>query len=76
MTPENFVVALRAFVRRQPFRPFRVELTSGDRIRVQHPEALLMRGQVVMYIAPDTSVKLFDSSSVCQLFDETGPASS
>ena len=34
MTPANFDNALRAFVRRRPFRPFLVELVSGDRFVV------------------------------------------
>jgi hypothetical protein len=74
MTPQNFRIALRAFTRRTRFRPFLVELVSGDRIRVVHPEALALRGQVAMYVAPDDSVKLFDSESVSQLSDEPRPA--
>jgi len=70
MNAQTFAVALRAFVRRQPFRPFLVELTSGDRFRVPHPEAVSMRGDVAMYIGPEGTVKLFDGSSVCQLCDE------
>jgi hypothetical protein len=72
MNAHTFAAALRAFVRRQPFRPFLVGLTSGDRFRIQHPEALSMRGDVAMYTAPDDTVKLFDCSSVCQLCDEPG----
>ncbi len=74
MSPENFTAALRAFVRRQPFRPFLVELTSGDRFRIQHPEALTMRGGAAVYVATNGAVKLFDSNSVSQLCDEPGPA--
>jgi hypothetical protein len=70
MTGQNFQIALRAFTRRSRFRPFLVELISGDRFRVGHPEALTMRGKVAMYVAPDKAVKLFDSESVCQLCDE------
>jgi hypothetical protein len=66
----TFASALRAFVRRTPFRPFQVELTSGDRFRIPHPEALSMRGDVAMYIGRDGTVKLFDCTSVCQLWDE------
>jgi hypothetical protein len=39
MLPEDFERSLRAFSRRVPFQPFTVELTSGVRIEVDHPEA-------------------------------------
>ncbi len=74
MIHENFTATLRAFIRRQPFRPFLVELTSGDRFRVQHPEALSMRGALAVYVGTNGSVKLFDCDSVSQLCDEPGPA--
>jgi hypothetical protein len=74
MTPQNFQIALRAFTRRSPFRPFVVELVSGDRFRVGHPEDLTLRGRVAMYVAPNKAGKLFDSESVCQLCDEPRPA--
>ena len=75
MSPQNFAIALRAFTRRSPFRPFLVELTSGDRFHVHHPEALALRGQVAMFIGPDAAVRLFDSESACQLLDESDQTS-
>jgi hypothetical protein len=74
VTPVNFPRALRGFTRRQPFLPFGVELVSGDRLRVVHPEALSLRGELAMSIATDGSVRLFDSQSVSQLYDEPGQA--
>jgi hypothetical protein len=71
MTPQNFLAALRAFSLRQPFQPFSVELVSGDRFHVRHPEGIALWGMLALYIAPDRAVKLFDSSSVCQLYDES-----
>jgi hypothetical protein len=70
MTPENFTRSLRAFALRVPFQPFLVELVSGDRFRVAHPEALALRGPVAIFIGPQAVVRLFDSASVCQLLDE------
>jgi hypothetical protein len=71
VTPVNFRRSLLSFTRRRPFQPFVAELVSGDRIRVQHPEALVLRGNVVMFIATNKTVRLFDSESVCQLCDES-----
>lgn len=69
MTDANFKKSLLAFVRRRPFKPFKVELISGDRLTVEHPEALAQGGAVAVYINPDGDIKLFDSTSVTQLAD-------
>jgi hypothetical protein len=66
MVAQNFQRALRALVRRAPFRPFTVELVSGDRIEVDHPEALVYRAGVAVYISPEGIPAVFDRESVCQ----------
>lgn len=76
MIPQNFAIALRGFQRRKPFLPFLIELLTVERLRVQHPEAVALRGQVAVFVAPDAAVKLFDGASVCQLLDESAPPSS
>ena len=67
MTRENFERSLAAFWRRKPFRPFVVELVSGDRIKVDHPEALVLRGGVSVYVSADGTPALFDHEGVSQL---------
>ena len=75
MVAESFERSLRAFVRRVPFRPFTVELVSGDRIEVDHPEALVYRAGVAVYISPDGAPTLFDHEGVSQVNgDSTGRA--
>lgn len=69
MTPANFERALQAFTRRVPFQRFGVELVSGDHFEVSHPEALVLRGRVALYLGPNHAYRLFDGLSVCQLFD-------
>lgn len=70
MTIENFDRSLRAFQRRAPFRPFTVELVSGHRFQVDHPEALVSRDGVAVYVAQGGFPMLFDHESVSQLFDD------
>ena len=70
MTPEGFDRALRSFARRSPFAPFWVEFVTGHQIHVVHPEAVHIRGNVVIHIATDGRQRLFDSTSVCQLLEE------
>ena len=69
MTPDGFERALRTFSQRRPFRTFWMEFLSGDVIRIAHPEAASVRGNLVVFIETDASHRLFDSSSVCQLLE-------
>ena len=67
MQTDAFERSLRAFVRRTPFQPFTVELTSGSRFEVLHPEALAFNGGLAVYIGPDGTPSLFDHEGVSQL---------
>ena len=73
MKAEAFDRSLRAFVRRTPFQPFTVELVSGTRLEVKHPEALAVNGGTAVYIAPDGTPALFDHKSVSQLVGNADP---
>lgn len=67
MENESFERSLRAYSQRLPFQPFIVELLSGTRITVDHPEALVFRSGTAVYIAPEGTPNLFDHESVTQL---------
>ena len=67
MQPQTFERSLRGFSQRVPFQPFAVELVSGSRITVDHPEALVFRGGLAVYIALDGTPSLFDHEGVSQL---------
>ena len=69
MTAENFDRTLRAFQRRVPFRPFVVELVSGSRLQVDHPEALMHRAGAAIFVAPDGDFTLFDHEGVSKVCD-------
>lgn len=64
MLAENFERSLRALTRRVPFQPFTVELTSGGRIEVDHPEALVFRSGVAVHISAEGVPTLFDHHGV------------
>ena len=66
MDSSNFQRALRAFQRQSPFRPFTVALVNGDRFRVEHPEALIVREGVAVFFAADGEIRLFDHEGVSQ----------
>ena len=71
MEPDAFERSLRSFARRTPFKPFVVELVSGARFQVDHPEALVFRGPVAVYIDKDYEYTLFDNTSVSKLTSQT-----
>ena len=64
MEREHFDRTLSALRRRAPFRPFAVRFVSGESVRVDHPEALVVRAGVAVYLAPDGAPTLFDHESV------------
>jgi hypothetical protein len=66
MVAENFDHALNAFKRRTPFRPFTVALVNGDRFEVDHPEALVVRDGVAVYVGAGGVPVLFDHEGVSQ----------
>ncbi|HSI33004.1 MAG TPA: hypothetical protein VK986_05385 [Tepidisphaeraceae bacterium] len=74
MTPEHFQTTIRAFQKRTPFAPYLVELVSGDRVRVDHPEALVIRGGVVVFVSADGAPAIFDHEGVSQVIATPGSA--
>ena len=71
MGPDHFERALRAFQKRVPFRSFTVSLVNGDRVQVDHPEAIVIRAGVAVFIAADGTPTLFDSEGVNAVTGET-----
>ena len=70
MAPQSFENALKALQQRKPFRPFTVELVSGDRFEVDFPNALVIRDGVAVFIGPGGVPVLFDHKCVNQLIGE------
>ena len=71
MTTQNFDRSLQAYQRRKPFRSFRVRFVSGDHIDVDHPEALVMRSGVAVFINSAGVPTLFDHESVSEVVGDT-----
>lgn len=70
MTLDNSDQTLRAFQRRAPFKVFTVELVSGYRFQVNHPEALVLRDGVAVFVARGGVPVLFDHEGVRQVLGE------
>jgi hypothetical protein len=72
MQADAFDRALRGFSRRTPFRKFVVELVSGTRFTIEHPEALVFRNGTAVYIDPNGDLTIFDHEGVNRLSDANG----
>jgi hypothetical protein len=70
MTSEHFDRTFRAFQKRAPFKVFTVELVSGQRFQVDHPEALVLRDGVAVFVAKGGVPVLFDHEGVSQVLGE------
>ena len=72
MNAQVFDATIRAFQRRTPFRAYVVELVSGDRVRVDHPEALVIRGGVGVFVSAAGAPSIFDHEGVSQVIASPG----
>lgn len=70
MVAESFERVLKAFSKRKPFRPFVVELVSGDKLVIEHPEALVFRDSVAVFFCKQKEITIFDHEGVAQLTDK------
>jgi len=73
MTAEGFAKVLRAYQRRAPFKPFTVELVTGERILVEHPEALVVRSNVAVHFDTKGEIRMFDHEGVCEVINGKRP---
>jgi hypothetical protein len=71
MTAEHFDKALQAYHKRRPFRSFTVRFVSGEQIDVDHPEAMVIRAGVGVYVSAAGAPTLFDHESVSEVLGES-----
>jgi hypothetical protein len=74
MTREQFQLTLRSFYKRRPFQPFTLELVSGGRVEVNHPEALTQQHALLVHRSAKGLYSVFPSASVTRFIDGTSPA--
>jgi hypothetical protein len=72
MTPDNFARAYRTFHRRVPFQPYTIELISGARLEVSHPEAVTLYEEMVIVQSSRGPRSVFEYESVVRFIDMTG----
>ncbi|MGH7174681.1 MAG: hypothetical protein ACRELF_08070 [Gemmataceae bacterium] len=70
MRADTFDQTLQTFQKRSPYRPFTVVLVNGDRFEVDHPQALVVRDGVAIYVAPGGIPIIFDHEGVNQFIGD------
>ena len=72
MTPDELEFTFQSFAALRPFRTFVIELMSGDRVTVVHPEAVRRAGTSNLFVhrAPDRCHRVFNASAVCQVIEQ------
>jgi len=67
MDRDTFDTTIKVFKHRLPFRPFTVAMENGDRLEVDHPDALAVRDGVGLFAAPGGVPVVFDHEGVNQI---------
>jgi hypothetical protein len=67
---DKFDSTIRTLKHRSPFRPFTVAMVNGDRVEVDHPEALIIRQGVALFAGPGGVPHVFYHESVNQVIGD------
>jgi hypothetical protein len=70
MDRDTFDGVIRAYKHRKPYHPFTVALVNGDRVEIDHPDALALRSGVALYMAPGSIPWFFDHEAVSQIIGD------
>lgn len=65
-------MVLAKFLERRPFTPFTLELVSGSRIEVNHPEALTLYEHLVVCASTSRRRTVFEYAGVVRFIQGTG----
>lgn len=69
MTPESFYREMTTMLHREPFQPFVVEFLDGQRIVIDQPKSVAIRGGVAGHIARGGRPVPIDCEDVKQIVD-------
>ena len=69
MKREQFEQAMNAMLKRQPFRPFVIEMDHGEQFVVGQPEAVHHHAGSALYFHPNEAFDFVDPENVKQLLE-------
>lgn len=67
MDRETLDETIRSLRFRNPFRPFVVLLVNGERLEIDHPDAIVVRDGVGLFVGPGGVPAVFDYEGVAQV---------
>ena len=70
MDRKIFNDALGEYVNFRPFRPFTVALANGDRLEIDHPNAIAFRNGTALVAGPSGTPHIFDYQGVTQIIGD------
>jgi hypothetical protein len=70
MDRDTFDSTIRTFKHRTPFRRFTVSLVNGERLEVDHPDALAVRDGVGLFVGLGGLPAVFDHEGVAQVIGD------
>ncbi len=70
MHQEVFEETVLALKRRVPFKPFTIVAISGNRYEVDHPEAVIVRGVLGIFVSPGYVPVFFDNQGVSEIISD------
>jgi len=71
MDRKSFERLLKGLASRRPFRAFTVEFENGEKVEVDHPEALVVRAGVAVYLNAKGVPSWFDHEGVSRFIGAT-----
>jgi hypothetical protein len=72
MSRDIFAKILDVFLGRRPFTPFTVELLSGAKLEVNHPEALMLYERHFVYRSTTHVRSVMEYAVVQRFYESTG----
>lgn len=76
VTQESFDTTLRLLVNRRPFQPFTVAMVNGDRLEIDHPNAIALRDGFAFFASPGGIPVIFDHEGVAEFIGDLAGQSS
>ena len=70
MDRDTFDQTIRAFKHHSPFQPFTVAMENGDRLEIDHPNALAIGGGIAIYAGPGGIPSFFDHHRVSRIIGD------
>jgi hypothetical protein len=64
MDRDTFDATILAFKHRVPFRPFTVSLVNGERLELDHPDLMVVRDGVAIFVGPGGIPSIFDHEGI------------